>query len=126
MTLWDWLLWFFWIYIFIAYLMILFQIFGDIFRDHDLNGWLKALWIIFLIVAPFLGALIYLVVRGRSMGERSMAKMRSMQADQDAYIRATAGSGASAADEIAKARDLLQSGAISQADYDRLKAKALG
>ncbi|HEX5578115.1 MAG TPA: PLDc N-terminal domain-containing protein, partial [Candidatus Limnocylindria bacterium] len=83
MNFWDffWLL--VWSFFFVAYLMILFHIFGDLFRDH-MSGWLKALWVLFLIIAPFLGALIYLIARGHGMAERQAAAMRQMQNDADA------------------------------------------
>ncbi|MFE5410746.1 SHOCT domain-containing protein [Microbacterium sp. NPDC056569] len=123
---WDFILWFFWIFVFVAYLMVLFSIIGDIFRDHELNGWLKAVWILFLIFVPFLTALIYLIARGSSMQKRSIEQAQELRAAQDAYIRQTAGTGgSSAADDIAKAKSLLDSGAISQAEFDALKAKAL-
>lgn len=123
---WDFVLWFFWVFVFVAYLMVLFSILGDIFRDHTLNGWLKAVWIIFLIFVPFLTALIYLIARGPSMQKRSIAQAQEMRAQQDAYIRATAGSGSSAADDIAKAKSLLDAGAITPDEFNALKSKALG
>ena len=122
---WDLILWFFWIFVFVAYLMVIFSIIGDLFRDDSVNGWLKAIWIIFLIFVPFLTALIYLIARGNGMQKRSIAQAQELRAAQDAYIRQTAGSGSSAADDIAKAKSLLDSGAISQAEFDALKAKAL-
>ncbi|MBW9109410.1 SHOCT domain-containing protein [Microbacterium trichothecenolyticum] len=122
---WDFILWMFWIFVFVAYLMVIFSIIGDLFRDDSLNGWLKAIWIIFLIFVPFLTALIYLIARGNGMQKRSIAQAQELRAAQDAYIRQTAGSGSSAADDIAKAKSLLDSGAISQAEFDALKAKAL-
>jgi hypothetical protein len=122
---WDLVLWFFWIFVFVAYLMVLFSIIGDLFRDDSVNGWVKALWIIFLIFVPFLTALVYLIARGNGMQKRSIAQAQELRAAQDAYIRQTAGSSSSAADDIAKAKMLLDSGAISQAEYDALKAKAL-
>jgi hypothetical protein len=126
MNFWDFLWLFFWTYIFISFIIILFQMFADLFRDRDLNGWAKALWIIFLVFVPFLGALIYLVVRGRGMAERQAARMMAAQSESDAYIRTVAGSAStSATDDIAKAKALLDSGAISQAEYDALKARAL-
>jgi hypothetical protein len=126
MDIWNFVLWFFWVFVFVAYLMVLFSIIGDIFRDHSLNGWLKALWIIFLIFVPFLTALVYLIARGNGMQQRSIAQATELRAQQDAYIRATAGTGgASATDEIAKAKALLDAGTISQAEFDSLKAKAL-
>ncbi|MDW4573239.1 SHOCT domain-containing protein [Microbacterium sp. M3] len=122
---WDLILWFFWIFVFVAYLMVIFSIIGDLFRDDSVNGWVKAIWIIFLIFVPFLTALIYLIARGNGMQKRSIAQAQELRAAQDAYIRQTAGSSSSAADDIAKAKTLLDSGAISQAEYDALKAKAL-
>ena len=120
----DLLWWFFWVFVFTAYLMVLFSILGDLFRDHTLSGWWKAVWVIFLIFVPFLTALIYLIARGTGMQKRALAQAQEMRTQQDAYIRATAGS-SSATDDIAKAKSLLDSGAITQAEFDALKAKAL-
>ncbi|MET4158967.1 SHOCT domain-containing protein [Agromyces sp. PvR057] len=122
---WDIIWWFLWIFVFIAYLMILFSIVGDLFRDQKLNGWWKAVWIIFLIFVPFLTALIYLIARGQGMAERSQREARQVQAATDDYIRQTAGSASSAADEIAKAKALLDSGAITAEEFAHLKSKAL-
>jgi hypothetical protein len=124
MDLWSWVAWFFWVFVFVAYLMVLFSILGDLFRDSTLSGWWKAIWIIFLIFVPFLTALVYLIARGNGMQKRAIAQAQDMRAQQDAYIRATAGS-SSATDEIANAKSLLDSGAITQAEFDSLKAKAL-
>jgi len=124
MDLWGWIAWFFWVFVFIAYLMVLFSILGDIFRDHTLNGWLKAVWVIFLIFVPFLTALIYLIARGPSMQRRSIEQATEMRRQQDEYIRATAGS-SSSVDDIAKAKSLLDAGAISKSEFDALKARAL-
>jgi Short C-terminal domain len=124
---WELFWWFFWIWVFVAYLMVLFSIIADLFRDHALNGWLKAVWIIFLVFFPFITALVYLIARGRSMAERSGREAAQVRSAQDAYIRSVAGSGgASATDEIAKAKALLDAGTISQAEFDALKSKALG
>lgn len=117
-----WTLWFF---AFFAYLWVVIAIITDLFRDHQLNGWLKAVWIIFLIFFPFITALVYLIARGKGMGERAQKEARQYQAATDEYIRATAGTAASPADEIAKAKSLLDAGTISQAEYDQLKARAL-
>ena len=122
---WDVIWWFLWAFVFIAYLMALFAIIGDLFRDHKLSGWWKAVWVIFLIFVPFLTALIYLIARGNGMAERSQKEAKQYQAATDAYIRQTAGSAASPSDEIAKAKALLDAGTISQQEYDQLKAKAL-
>jgi ABC-type Fe3+ transport system permease subunit len=123
---WDIIWWFLWIFFFMAYLFALFAVIGDLFRDHKLNGWLKAIWIIFLIFVPFLTLLVYLIARGNGMAQRSARQASEMQSAQDAYIKSVAGGGASAADEIAKAKGLLDAGTITQAEYDALKAKALG
>ena len=93
---WDVIWWFLWAFVFIAYLMVLFAIIGDLFRDHKLSGWWKAVWIIFLIFVPFLTALVYLIARGKGMAERSQREAKQYQAATDAYIRQTAGSAASA------------------------------
>lgn len=120
---WFWLMtwWFF----FVIYLMLLFQIITDLFRDRDLNGWAKALWVIGLIVLPYLVAFIYIVARGRAMAERRLDAMRASQQATEAYIRTTAGSGASSAEEIATAKALLDSGTIDAREFAQLKAKAL-
>ena len=120
---WEW----FWlvveIFLFVAYLMILFQVIGDLFRDKALGGFAKALWILVLVVAPFLGALVYLIARGRGMSERAGAALREQQAAADHYIRTVAGT--SPAQEIATAQELLTAGAITPDEFARLKAQAL-
>ena len=120
---WDIIGWFLWAFVFIAYLMALFAIIGDLFRDHKLNGWWKALWILFLVFVPFLTALVYLIARGRGMAERQNKEVKQAQTAADDYIRNVAGS--SASDEIAKAKSLLDAGTITQDEYNLLKAKAL-
>jgi len=117
-----------WSFLFIAYLMIFFRIITDLFSDHEVSGWVKAIWIIALIFVPFLTALIYLFTRGKGMAERQMGRMREMQDQQAAYIRDVAGKsggGKSAADSIADAKALLDNGTITAAEFDKLKAKAL-
>lgn len=121
-TIWDVIWWFILAFAFIAYLMALFSIITDLFRDRKLNGWFKAIWFVFLIFLPFLTALVYLIARGRGMGERQAAQVREMKDAQDAYIRQVSGGAAS---EIAEAKKLLDSGAITQSEFDALKAKAL-
>ncbi len=111
-------------FIFFAYLMVLFSIIGDIFRDRKLAGGWKALWIVLLIFFPFITAIVYLIARGGSMAERSAEAAQQMRHAQDDYIKSVAGS-SSPAEDIAKAKSLLDSGAISQAEFDQLKAKAL-
>lgn len=115
---------FFWSFAFIAYLFALFAIISDLFRDHKLNGWWKALWIIFLIFVPFLTALVYLIARGPGMAERSQKEARQVQQSTDAYIRQVASS--SPADEIAKAKALLDAGTITPEEFAHLKSVALG
>lgn len=110
------------IIIFISYLFALFAIVGDLFRDRDLSGGLKAVWIFFLVFFPFITALIYLIARGNGMGQRAEAQMRQSKAATDEYIRSVAGS---PADEIARAKSLLDAGTISTEEYTKLKAKAL-
>lgn len=114
---------FFWSFAFIAYLMALFAIIGDLFRDHKLNGWLKAVWIIFLLFAPFITALVYLIARGNGMAQRSATAARQVQQDTDAHIRSVVS--ASPAEEIAKAKALLDSGAITADEFAHLKSRAL-
>ncbi|MBP1161082.1 hypothetical protein ABIC28_001896 [Rhodococcus sp. PvR044] len=109
---------------FVAYLMLLFSIIGDLFRDHKLSGWWKAVWVFFLIFVPFLTALIYLIARGDSMTKRSIAQAQQYKEQQDAYIKTVAG-GKSPADQIADAKALLDSGAITEAEFTALKSKAL-
>lgn len=125
MNFWEFLWLIFISYILIAYLFLLFRIFADVFRDREMGGFAKFLWVMFLIIAPFLGVLIYLVARGQAMTERQIADVNAMKAQQDQYIKSVAGSGPSAADQIASAKALLDSGAITTAEYDALKAKAL-
>jgi hypothetical protein len=121
---------FFWsmllIFLWIAWIFILFRIIIDVFR-RDESGLKKTAWVIFLIFIPFLGVLVYLIVNGSGMTRRDMDQAQAAQADMDAYIRQTAGGGGGGggAAEIAKAKELLDSGAISQAEFDHIKQKAL-
>ena len=121
---WDFLWHFLIIFAWIAYLLVLFQILTDLFwRDHKTSGWIKAVWVIFLIVVPWLTALVYLIARGQGMTERARAAALQAKQETDQYIREAAGR--SPAQEIEHAKQLLDSGAISQSEYDSLKAKAL-
>ncbi len=123
-TFWDFLWSLFWLFAFIAYLFAIFAIIGDLFRDHRLNGWWKAVWIVFLIFLPFLTALVYLIARGGGMAERSQKAAAAQQRAAEGYIREVAGT-ATPSDEIAKAKALLDSGVITQEEFAALKAKAL-
>ncbi|MDP9983241.1 hypothetical protein J2W14_002654 [Pseudarthrobacter oxydans] len=122
---WDVLLWSFWFFIWIAALMVWFRCLFDLFGDRSLSGWGKAGWVILLVFVPWLGALIYLIARGRSMTERQMALVAEQQAAQQEYIQKVAGKSASPASQIADAKALLDSGAISQTEFESLKAKAM-
>jgi hypothetical protein len=124
-TVWDFFVWFFWFYVLITCIWIFITVIVDIFRDHTLNGWAKTLWVIFLVVLPFLGAFVYLIARGRSMAQRGAERSRAATAETTDYIRSVAGANSAAA-EIESAKRLLDSGAITQSEYDVLKANALG
>jgi len=124
MSFWD-IVWFIIItYAFVAYLVVLFHIIGDIFRDPDLSGFLKAAWVVLLCLFPLITAVMYLIVRGQRMAERSAQRAVAQRSAQDAYIREVAGQ-STPSDQIAQARALLDAGAISQSEYDALKTKAL-
>jgi Short C-terminal domain/Phospholipase_D-nuclease N-terminal len=115
------ILWFFFL---VIWIMLLFQIFGDLFRDHSLSGGAKTLWVLFLVFVPFLAVFVYLIVRGPSMAERAAGQRQRAQQEFDGYVRDVAG-GATPTEQIAKAKELLDAGAIDQSEFDRLKAKAL-
>ena len=108
----------------VAWLMILFRVIGDIFRRHDTSGWGKAAWLVFVIVLPFLGVLIYLIANGDKMAKRDVEHARAARADFDDYVKSVADSSGPAA-EIDRAKQLLDSGAINQAEFDAIKAKAI-
>ena len=117
---WSMLIFFLWF----AWLLLLFRIFADIFRRHDISGWGKAAWCFFVIVLPFLGVLVYLIANGSEMAKRDMEHAQAARAEFDDYVKSTVGSGGPAA-EIDKAKQLLDSGAITQAEFDAIKAKAI-
>jgi type VI protein secretion system component VasK len=121
---WDWFWLLVWTFFFVCYLMVLFQIIADLFRDRDLSGWWKAVWIIFLIIFPFLTAVIYLIARGQGMAERHAGEVRRSQVAADQYIQSVAGR-SNPAEQIASAKNLLDNGAITQEEFEKLKAKAL-
>ena len=113
-----------WIFGFIIWIWLLIMIFGDIFRSHDIGGWAKALWTIFVIVLPLLGILIYLIARGGGMHERAAQQAQQQQRAFDAYVRQSAGT-TNTADELAKLVDLKNSGALTDAEFEAQKAKLL-
>jgi hypothetical protein len=114
-----------WFFLFFIWIWILIMIIADIFRSHDLGGFAKALWLIFIIFLPLLGVLVYLIARGHSMQERSMKQAAQSQAQFDDYIRQTASSGQSTAGQLSDLAKLKESGAITDEDYEKAKAKIL-
>ena len=119
-VLWTMLIFFLWI----TWFWILITVFIDLFRRKDTSGVSKVLWIIFVILVPFLGVFVYLLVNHDGMADRNIAQAQAQQSQMDQYVRETAGSGGAAA-EIEKAKGLLDSGAITQAEFDAIKSKAL-
>jgi hypothetical protein len=119
--LWTMIIFFCWV----VWIWIMIVILTDVFRRRDISGWGKAGWVVFLIVLPFLGALVYLIAQHDKMADRSAEAARSQQAELDHYVKSVAGDGGGAAGEIEKAKQLLDTGAITQSEYDALKAKAL-
>jgi hypothetical protein len=119
--LWTMLIFFAWV----IWFWLLITVFGDVFRRRDIGGGAKTLWLIFVIVLPFLGVFIYLLTQNEGMTQRNIEQTRAQQAQFDAYVREAAGSGGGAAAEIERAKALLDSGAISQAEFDAIKQKAL-
>src|SRR5262245_8656622 len=111
------------IFIFFAWIMVLFTILSDLFRDHEMSGWGKAAWVIFLIFVPFLAALIYLIARGHGMRERAVKEQQEVQQQFDSYVKETAGT--SSADEIEKLAKLRDAGTISAQEFEAQKAKVL-
>lgn len=118
-VMWTMLVFFAWV----IWFWLLITVFADVFRRHDLSGWGKAGWTVFVIVLPFLGVLIYLISQSKGMTERNLEAQQQVKSETDSYIRSVAQS--DPADQIAKAKDLLDSGAISQAEYESIKQKAL-
>jgi len=108
----------------ILFFWMLFGVFGDLFGRHDISGWAKAGWTFFVIILPFLGIFVYLISQGKAMGERAQARVQAQQSQMDDYVRSVASTG-SATEEIAKGKELFDAGAISQTEFDQLKARAL-
>jgi NADH:ubiquinone oxidoreductase subunit 6 (subunit J) len=111
------------IFVFVAWIMVLFTIISDLFRDHEMSGWGKAIWILFLVFLPFITGLIYLIARGHGMRDRALAERQEAQAQFDAYVKKTAGT--SHADELAKLSELKVKGDLSDAEFEKAKAKLL-
>jgi hypothetical protein len=123
MGFWDFFWLMVWSFFFVAYLMVLFQVVADLFRDRELSGWWKALWIVFLIFLPVLTALVYLIARGEGMARRQQQVARAAKHEAENYIREVAGG--SPVDQIVGATELLNAGTITPEEFERLKAKAL-
>ncbi|EOR68978.1 PLDc N-terminal domain-containing protein [Yersinia enterocolitica] len=123
LTLWDILATTFSIFFFIAYLLILFQVISDLFRDHELSGFYKAIWILFLLFIPLLTSLVYLITRGKGMAQRYRASVQKSVSETNEYIRHVAGK--SPAEQIADAKKLLDEETITESEYQQLKTKAL-
>ena len=117
-VLWSMIIFFFWI----IWIWIVITVLMDIFRRHDIGGWAKAAWVIFVIILPWLGVLIYLIAQHDGMRERNLQQAKAQKAEFDEYVRSASGGSAT---EIAKAKELLDSGAITQQEFEALKAKAL-
>jgi Short C-terminal domain/Phospholipase_D-nuclease N-terminal len=117
---------FLWFFLFFIWIWLLVVVFGDIFRSHDMNGWVKALWVIFVIVLPYLGVFVYLIARGGKMQEHAVEQAQRQDAAMRQYVQSvSSGSGASSADEIAHLAQLRDQGVISEAEFQQAKAKAL-
>jgi hypothetical protein len=114
-----------WFTMFFIWIWLLIMVFADIFRSHDMNGWIKAIWCIFIIILPFLGVFVYLIARGGKMSQHAQEDAQRMDQAQRAYIQSVTSSGGSTADELAKLADLKAKGVITDADYDAAKAKIL-
>lgn len=126
MSLWDVMVSTFWFFVLFAWIGLLFSILSDIFRDHELSGWGKAAWAMFLILLPWVGALTYLIARGRSMNERARARAQREEQAARQYVREVAAAPVSTADELTKLADLRERGTLSAEDYDLAKSKVLG
>jgi len=117
---------FLWFFMFFIWIWLLIIVFSDIFRSHDLSGWAKALWIIFVIVLPYLGVFVYLIARGRKMQEHAVQQAQAQDAAMRQYVQSVAStSSGSSADEIARLAQLRDQGAITEAEFQQAKAKAL-
>ncbi|MGD9527074.1 SHOCT domain-containing protein [Pseudonocardia sp.] len=127
MNLWDIFLSIFWFMLLFAWIWLLISIFADLFRDHELSGWAKAGWVLFIIIIPWLGALVYLIARGHSMNQRALEQAgRQEQAFRQYVQQAATTSGPSVADEVAKLADLRDKGTISADEFEQAKARLLG
>ena len=120
-VLWSMIIFFVWV----AWIWTLIMIISDLFRRHDTSGWAKAAWVAFLIILPFLGVLVYLIANGHGMGQRNAERAQAAQSQFNEYVQSVAKDGGGAASELEKAKGLLDSGALTQAEYEGLKAKLI-
>ena len=114
-----------WLFLWIAWIFLLFRVIADLFRSHDMGGWAKALWAIFVVLAPFLGVFIYLIVRGHSMAERDVQQAQNQDAAFRSYVQDAAGSGGGTAEQLSKLADLKAQGVLTDAEFEAQKAKLL-
>ena len=115
-----------WFFLFFIWIMLLFRVFADVFRSNDMGGFAKFLWILFVIITPFLGVFVYLIARGHKMAERDIQDMQAQDAAMKEYIRSATGSSASAADELERLAALKAAGTISEEEFQQMKAKIVG
>ena len=113
-------------FLFFIWIWLLITVFADVFRSHDMGGFAKFIWVLFVIILPFLGVFVYLIARGHKMSEHALEAAQAQDAANRAYIQQAAGSGGSTADELARLADLKAKGVIDDAEFERLKAKAIG
>jgi len=116
---------FLWFFLFFIWIWLLIIVFSDIFRSRDLSGWAKALWVIFVIILPYLGVFVYLIARGHKMQEHAVQAAQAQDAAMRQYVQSAVQDGSSTADELAKLADLKAKGVIDDAEFERLKAQAL-
>ena len=116
---------FLWFFLWIAWIVVLFRVLADVFRSKDMGGFAKALWVIFVIILPFLGVLVYLIARGHAMSERDYQDAQAQEQAFQAYVRSAASSGGGSADELTKLADLRDKGVINDAEFQQQKAKLL-
>ncbi|MGZ4755583.1 MAG: SHOCT domain-containing protein [Acidimicrobiia bacterium] len=114
-----------WFFLFFIWIWILITVFADIFRSHDLSGWAKAIWVLFVIFLPYLGVFVYLIARGHKMSEHAQEAMQAQDAAARQYIQDAAGTSGSPADELARLADLKAKGVIDDAEFQKLKAKVV-
>jgi len=115
-----------WFFLFFIWIWLLITVFADIFRSHDMGGFAKAIWVIFVIFLPYLGVFVYLIARGHKMQEHAMEAAKANDQAMRAYVRDAAGTSASPAEELSRLNDLKNQGVIDDAEFERLKAKAIG